>query len=1000
MLYHFQRKKLCRHLMVGGALCAAGLAMFSCSDRFDLDEKQPSGLENIYGYMKASGNYTEYLHLIDDLGLAEILSKTGSKTMFIADDDAFAEFYRTNPWGVKDSTQLSLAQKKLLLNASMIDMPYTSTMLSSAQAVAGSGTPSKGEVCRRNTSQSILDSVLVFQGSDPDNILPQTPRFNELRANYADKDVVLFCDASSAPPMLHFTGQFVDANQLELTDIDFIYNQPEGTFHSDDIYVNNSRVTESNIFCKNGFVHKVDKVVMPLENMAEIIRKNPDMSYYSTVLERFAAPMHDESMKEIYNTYLKNQNIDKGYDTVFVKRYFSQRSAGSDASIPVPFSADKNGNTLGATLKYDPGWNSYVPDISNDRVAMMEDVAVMLVPSNEAIDEWWRNGVGKTLADYYHAGDGSFLEALEASPDTLTWTLADLINVNQLSSFAQSAPSRFNSVLNDANEKMGIEPGDVLQVFIGCNGLVFLTKKVFSPAKYESVLFPTSVDFQRFSTMSKIIPAMDYEYYLNSMVSKFIFLLPTNEGLLSFVDPVSYATPQQRIWEFHLDEKGALYVDVYKADKNEDGTYSIPLGATRETRLSNLQSQDVMTKKEVVTHSNVKNRLTELLDNNIIIEPYRPGKKYYITKGRTFVKVESDDLKHFDIQGSFQLGLNQPMPVSQSGEAYLERNGYTVALDGMAMGTPKSVLATLHDAVVPGIDSQNDSIFKKFYEIVYECARSTSNKKTGYGWQAADQTFGNLFKLTTAGLIGNEAGESDKATFLLNNYHYTIYAPTNDAMDEAFAAGLPTIEQLREADEWDKANHKKGTGATVADQRESRGDSLREVLLDFVKYHIQDNAIFVDVDTAGTFETGKTALIPAQTMDDEGNLLPWDGTYTPSRPYTVSVKVSGGTMTVTDCRKGYDFNTHAFLGGHTATVYTEEGACNLMAREYWLGTSAEITGTTNPTNINIDNSSAAVIHAINHPLFYATGTSYNSQPRDADDYVPSQFKYNYQPLSK
>ena len=63
-----------------------------------------------------------------------------------------------------------------------------------------------------------------------------------------------------------------------------------------------------------------------------------------------------------------------------------------------------------------------------------------------------------------------------------------------------------------------------------------------------------------------------------------------------------------------------------------------------------------------------------------------------------------------------------------------------------------------------------------------------------------------------------------------------------------------------------------------------------------------------------------------------------------------------------------------------------------MAREYWLNSSAAIT---NPNNVTINNSSAVVIHAIDHPLIYADGTSYDSM----GDEVPTQFIYNYQPLS-
>lgn len=61
MFYSVQRKKLCRHLLVGGALCAAGFGVFSCSDTYDLDTEQPSGLNSIYGYLEDQGNYTNTL---------------------------------------------------------------------------------------------------------------------------------------------------------------------------------------------------------------------------------------------------------------------------------------------------------------------------------------------------------------------------------------------------------------------------------------------------------------------------------------------------------------------------------------------------------------------------------------------------------------------------------------------------------------------------------------------------------------------------------------------------------------------------------------------------------------------------------------------------------------------------------------------------------------------------------------------------------------------------
>ena len=953
MLYNFQRKKLCRHLLVGGALCAAGLGIFSCSDRYNLDEDQPSGLDNIYGYMKNRGNFTNYLHLIDDLGQAEILSKTGSKTMFIADDDAFAEFYAHNDWGVKKYEDLSLAQKKLLLNTSMIDNPYSTTMLSSAQA-PGTGRPAKGEVCRRATSMSLLDSVMVVTSATADDILPDNPYFNELRANH--DSIVLFTDASNPAPMLHFTGKFVTSNQLSFSDIDFIYNQPEGTFHSDDIYVNNSRVTKSNIFCKNGFVHQVDKVLVPLDNMSEIIRKNPKMSTFSSIIERFAAPKDSISLRETYN-------LSKGtnYDSVFVKRYFSDRTFGSTMATSVKFMYDKNGNTFDGALKFDPGWNGYIPEIANDRQPMMEDMAIMLVPSNEAIQNWWTGGV---IEKYYGT--------IENTPSSV---LDDLIRVNQIQAFTSSVPSKFNAVLNDANEPLGITKEDVDSVYLGCNGLVFLTNKVFAPASYSSVLFPAVIDKSRFTVMDNVITPMNYNYYLNSMVSRFVFLLPTNDGLLTYIDPVSYGQTVKRMWEFKLDEKLQLYANIYDCDENEDGTF------TKRGSATPLRGG--------VSNSILKNRMEDMLDNIIVVEPYQEGKKYYKTKGRTFVKIEKKGAKNYEVSGSYHNNIGQPLVTVDAYDGEDIRNGITLALDGVVMGTPNSVAKTLHDTVVPGMDPEhNDSIFSEFFGIVEACAVSKANSKNG--WQAADQTYGNLFNIKSPGLIGSEDATTTKATYLLNNYHYTVYAPTNAAMAKAYAAGLPTLEDLAAAEEYDLEMGYSGPGSTTEDNLKSRADSIKEVMLDFVKYHIQDNAIFVDVDTAGVFETAKTELIKSTQVDETTGEESWGGKYAPGRPYKLNIEVSGGAMTVTDCRNGYSGDT--FLGGNKTNVVIKDGAYNLMAREYWFESANAIT---NPNSVRLNNSSFVVIHAIEDPLIFADGKHYDSKGNE----IATQFTYTYKPLT-
>ena len=986
MLYNFQRKKMCRRLLLGGTLLVAGLGIYSCSDAYDLGEKQPEGLNHIYGYMKEQGNFSNYLQLIEDLGQAEILSKTGSKTMFIADDDAFAKFYATNSWGVKNYGELSLAQKKLLLNSSMIDNPYSTSMLSSAESQGSSGRPVKGEVCRRSSSQSLLDSVTLITAANAD-ILPQNPAFAEV---VATRDTfVLFTDASNAAPMIHFTGKFVTTNKLELSDIDFIYNQRNtGTFKTDDVYVNNSKVINSNIFCKNGFIHQVDNVIMPLDNMAELIRKNPQTQLYSSILERFAAPKDSIALTRTYN-----QNKGTDYDTVFVKRYFSDRSWGSTMSNNVPFLTDKNGKPFddgNTTLKFDPGWNAYVPYISNDRQPMMEDMAVMLVPTDAALRDWWDNKDGQVIKDYYGT--------IENTPNSV---LDDLIRVNQLESFAASVPSKFDGgVLNDANEPMGITMADVDSVYIGCNGLVFLTNKVFAPTSYSSVLFPAVIDTTNYKIIANAITNLNYDKYLNSMVSEYIFLIPTNNGLLTYVDPVSYGQVVTTAWEFHLDiskiASEQLYADVFEVTVNEDGSIT-KLSDQRKSRVDGGTANAIL-----------KNRMEDLLDNIIVVEPYQPGKKYYKTKGRTFVKVEEQGGQYY-VSGSWQDEHAAPMVAK---EVYKMSNGMALSLDGVVMGTQKSVAKTLRDAV----DANGEQIFSEFFSIVKAAATSVSNGKDS--WQAGDQEIGNLFNLKAKGAVGAEDVESNsgKATYLLNNFHYTVFAPTNDAMRKAYEAGLPTLDDLEEAEMLDDSLQIDETSP------ESNAGKVLEVMLDFVKYHIQDNSIYIDEGfQSGEYETGKTEMIAAvnvyENVDkidyigedsvlldsaatyklaqkfDDGTITYYTGEYTPGRPYKLKVNVSANGMTVTDCRNGYDPQTHVALGGNTANVIMEEGLYNLMAREYWYTAGSKIS---TPYTVSLNNSSAVVVHAIDEPLIFADGAHFDSNGAP----VPTQFEYKYKPLAK
>ena len=81
-----------RHLAVlaAGVLLAGSSAFMSCTDEYDLDERTPEGWgASIYSWLDDQGNYTNTVRMIEELGYKEVLAKTGSKTLFVANDEAY-----------------------------------------------------------------------------------------------------------------------------------------------------------------------------------------------------------------------------------------------------------------------------------------------------------------------------------------------------------------------------------------------------------------------------------------------------------------------------------------------------------------------------------------------------------------------------------------------------------------------------------------------------------------------------------------------------------------------------------------------------------------------------------------------------------------------------------------------------------------------------------------------------------------------------------------------
>ena len=242
----------------------------SCNDEYFYENNIPPGLgKSIYDYLQNDGNFTNYIRLIDDLDYAEVLAKTGSKTLFVADDEAFRRFFENNSWGVKSYEGFSSSQKKLIMNSSMINNAY---LLENLSTIEG---PVKGQALRRMTALSVMDTLTFESGND----LPATIYWERFR----QKGIYIAKDRTPVP-MVHFLEAQMKARELTDDDFSIIFNGVKR--NKDDAYIYNIKVKQRDIVCQNGYIHVLENVLIPPSNMAEVIRTTPETHLFSSFLER------------------------------------------------------------------------------------------------------------------------------------------------------------------------------------------------------------------------------------------------------------------------------------------------------------------------------------------------------------------------------------------------------------------------------------------------------------------------------------------------------------------------------------------------------------------------------------------------------------------------------------------------------------------------------------------------------------------------------------------
>lgn len=939
------------------AMCILSMCglTYSCSDDYDLPDKKPSWLgASIYDYLVGQKNYTNTVRLIQDLNYQEVLERTGSKTLFVADDDAFAKFYANNAWGVKKYEDLTTSMKNLILGSSMLDNAYLLEMMTN---VSAGSTVSKNQCLRQTTSAAVTDSLPFFAWDS--GAIPQTLNEDEdepdvdywERFRTQEKGGVWLALDATAPLMTHFiAGQMGEAN---ITDEDF-ETLVGTTREPTDAHIYGSKVVGQDQTCLNGYVDKLDRVLVSPANMAEMIRTNGKTNLFSHLLDRFSGPYYNSTLTA---SHLQLTGI---RDSVFEKRYMAARSRTGRLDT------DPHGNVFKYPLDYDPGWNQYYPEGQQ----LYTDMGAMFVPSDEVLEKYFLpGGAGEFLMEAYAKKENT-KENLYYNVDQIPLRIIQKFVQNLMkTSFINTVPSKYITIMNDAKDPMfgNVEGGvegfraTIDTTLLANNGAIYVMNQVFAPAAYAAVSAPALVG-KDMKIFNWAISADDsyitnpnsaplnafFSYYLLAMSSRFSFFIPTDEALSKYYDEVSSQWTQPRMLSF--------YYSTRKADNNA------PVKA-RAYKWDPATNEVAGSIPGNIAAAQVNNRLKDLLDSHIIVHSDAESKtgfgshnQYYVTKGGSAVKISTEPdytlspnfeqtQTGFHVQGGFQIDNDTVCTVLRTYDRRQETTGYgngmTYVIDKPIQTTMKSVYSVLEG-------EGETSPFYQFFKLCSVDADLLERAGVADSVKKLEDKDTEIEKYTI--FTSSQNGLTDNVRFF-NSFRYTVYVPTNEAILDAIDHGLPTWEEISEVittgeGEVQALTDAGGTEEQILEKTREykyKAQAMITCLVNFLKYHFQDNSVFADHNAIEPTKY-ETACINDQTNRYRSVKISSDGNGTLYVRSVYSTDASG-----TD------------VEGPLRHVTSDETLRNILTRDYTLNTRARNATT-------VETSSYAVVHQIDGVL--------------------------------
>ncbi len=232
----------------------------------------------LFTQVKTEDNLTTYTSALEITGFDKTFDQSGSYTLLAPTDAAFSNFFQEHP-EYQSIEDIPLGALTRLVKFLTLQNSWNEEQLRILSANNGWGTDDTDE----------WKSSFVYK---KETILEEEPRkvwmdeegriVDSLKSN--GDYYIRPADYRKFMPV--FTREYFEYNDLVKEDYELYFDRDIEI--NDDIYMAGAKIEGEGIFAANGFIYKLDRVVLPQDNTEEFLENNADYSLFLALIREFS----------------------------------------------------------------------------------------------------------------------------------------------------------------------------------------------------------------------------------------------------------------------------------------------------------------------------------------------------------------------------------------------------------------------------------------------------------------------------------------------------------------------------------------------------------------------------------------------------------------------------------------------------------------------------------------------------------------------------------------